>query len=116
MLSHPELYAIGAAVLLVVGGLTVRAWLASAKLEGMQEMMRIVVTKVSPYYDDGGKFPEDLGRAFIAMRSSLSDTYFDISRIKVFSEHATIVADKMGEACVERGKRLATPAASERFG
>jgi hypothetical protein len=107
MFAHPEITAIAAAFVLVVAGLTVRAWLAQAKLEGMIEMMNAFIRQVSPHYTDMDPYPEDLGRAFIKMRSEYSGSWFDIGRIKAFSKHADVVAAKMAEACVEQGRRQA---------
>ncbi|MBB5046843.1 Zn-dependent M32 family carboxypeptidase [Rhodopseudomonas rhenobacensis] len=107
MFEHPETTAISAAIILVIAGFAVRTWLAKAKLEGMVEMMNAVIRQVSPHYSDMDPFPEDLGRAFIAMRGDYSSAWFDMGRIAAFSKHADIVAAKMAEACVEQGRRKA---------
>ena len=107
MFAYLEIPVISAAVALVVGGLTIRAWLAKAKLEGMVEVMNAVVEEISPHYNSVDPFPDDLGRAFIEMRSDISGAWFYMGRIKAFSRHANIVAAKMAEACVEEGRRKA---------
>jgi hypothetical protein len=107
MFEHPAITAISAAIILVVGGFTVRAWLAQAKREGMTQILDIFKEQIGPHYDDHKLFPEELGWAFIHLRSDLAGAWTDVGRIAAFEKHCPVIAAKMGEACVERGKRLA---------
>jgi len=103
----PEYWLISAAFFLVVGGTTVWLWLLQAKREGMAVMLDIFKGALKPHYDDQKNLPEDLGWAFIHIRNDISAAWTDAGRIKAFEKHAGVLADKMGEACVERGRRLA---------